>query len=146
MKKLIIVRHGSYDEMTHNLSTVGEQQARELAERLRTHIVGTSLIVSSLAPRTRQTANIIAAELAITECVESSDVGDVDDMGLPMRLVSNVRERCDTLILVTHKPIVDHLPTRFSREQGLKIEVPIFWVCPATGVVIDCEKAILTLV
>lgn len=107
MKKLILVRHGSYvtdcdSDNFLNLSDWGRHEIASLAERLEGRVdSGSLLILSSPAPRAVQSAEILAAAFGVQ--FETNEALSDDSSGA--RVCSFVRTRqaeADTIMLVSH--------------------------------------------
>lgn len=82
-ERLIIGRHGLWDIMTGGLSTDGQNQARQLAPQLGDYLgqlcdPDSTRIISSLAVRAFEFAEIIATELRLGDVINDIGLGRAD--------------------------------------------------------------------
>lgn len=151
MKKLILVRHGSYighSEKENPLSEGGEREIRWLSEKLKLLVENEKvLIFASSAVRTERSAKIISDELEILFQVEEFlwEEGKHGGFDETLKLIEFNRDKFDVIIIVAH---LDH--TRDFQEVFIKMEFGI-WLEPvevsrSEAVVIDCEKKTTKLI
>ena len=123
MKKLIIIRHGDYDDKTGLLNNNGARKIRTVAEVLGMYLEGNTRVLSSTAPRAVQSAGIICDELDLT--YEQHDVLWVDHahpenfQGV-FDLVQAASPHVDTIILVTHYDYGQYFPTYYGKRVWSK--------------------------
>lgn len=114
MRHLFVVRHGHYEG--ENLSPRGRRQIEDLAREMKA-AVGPSArrirILASTAPRTKQTARIVAdafgrASFDREECLRTSGGDDLSPVHLGEidRLVTPLRSRYDVVVLCSHYEVV----------------------------------------
>lgn len=145
MKTLILVRHGEFDD-DHKLTDDGKRQVQELCDRMRPHVHAPAVVLASPTDRTVQSANIITSALAAPPaqtCTALAYATTEEEQNEIMRLIAQKREQAETLILVTHKPVVDLLPRLYGRNV-LKINIPMGKTQYAHGIVIDCDAKTFT--
>ncbi len=149
MKKLIVVRHGQYDNTGH-LSDAGHEQIRVLASKLKKLIDENMSIVvlTSPASRARESADIISNVLGVK--TEESDVLLSEGILHPMNLSRALefvksKDKTDIIILVTHFDYVADFPKYFS-EKELGIELLSIEIGKGEAWVVDCLKRTLTLI
>lgn len=143
MKKLIVFRHGAYDEKTGRLDEDGREWLVRVAERVKPHLEGRVRILSSTAPRAVDSAEVLAAQLGL-EGVEQHLVLWSDNehrMNLPGvgTLVFQCSFDVEVLILVTHLEYAESFPTYFAEEM-LHSDIEPYQVSYGCARVIDCEE------
>lgn len=148
MERLILFRHGRYNGSLE-LSDEGRQQMEVLAEKIRPELSGgkRALILSSTAPRARQSAEVVGGilELAIElHEVLWSDNDHVEDFDATLALIQDRQEEADVLILVSHLEYVEDFPRFFGRKV---LDVPVQSMDPgyAEGCIIDCASKTVRL-
>ncbi|MFZ2484422.1 MAG: histidine phosphatase family protein [Minisyncoccia bacterium] len=130
MKKLVVVRHGYYvDDSKGNLSPDGRQQVDRLGAVLAPQLNGYSVaLLSSMAPRAKETSEILAGHLggiAFEEhlCLWSGGGdfhnGQEEDV---LRLVEERGQTHDVVVLSTHLEFIDYFPTVWGKEKGFEIK------------------------
>lgn len=121
--KLILVRHGDYDQDLQ-LSNFGRNQMSQLAERLRRDIDGVNTrLMSSPADRAIESAKVIgeALNLEVEEHeILWSDNTHPEDVEGVLQLISSHEDGTEVLILVTHFEYLLMLPFAY----GMKIFSP----------------------
>lgn len=128
MRKLFIVRHGSYVPVEDkHLSQEGRRQAVELAEKIAEHVDGMPVtVISSSALRASQTAEIISQKLGVgieltTDLLWSGNTGKVrgssKDFRELLKLLDEQFQDCQVVILVTHYEYAECFPQFFAREK-----------------------------
>lgn len=140
MDKLIIIRHGDYDGV--NLSDFGKRQMAELGNRLMPQINGDVLILSSTAPRARESAEILGKAFNVS--IEDheilwSDRSHYEDFPKVLELVRSKKEEVDVLILVTHLEYVYGFPGHFGQTELEISTFPYREIGKGTAWVIHCE-------
>ena len=122
MSRLAIVRHGKYGS-DYRLNDQGRAQIQTLAERLNQSFdyeQEIALVLSSIAPRAIDTAEIIAQILqAPVETHELlwSENSHPENLEEAYKLVQSSRNRADLLVLVTHYEYTEELPALFGRRD-----------------------------
>jgi phosphohistidine phosphatase SixA len=120
MKKLIIARHGSYDEK-RNLDGKGIHEMQKLAVAIVSEVAGMkAAILASAAPRALQSAAILSAHIEVP--YESTPVlwsceGHSYNPERAMHLIEEKENSADCLILVTHLEFVKFFPPDFGMER-----------------------------
>ncbi len=142
--KLILARHGE----ALDFSSTGKDKDRELSSRGREdiHKMGRFIYLSSLrvthiyySPyvRTRQTAEIFAKELGITDLTESCDElapGNVcEDMLYKIKNFSN----SETILIVSHNPGIAHFAAHLIQDDALTPQLPFQ---PGTTIAINVAR------
>lgn len=150
MNKLIIVRHGEYGP-DDRLNSRGRAHIEKLSNNLK-QLIGdeTVLILSSIAVRAVESAEIIAAALGVEfekfELLWSESMHPEDFPGA-YKLIQERKEGADVLIVVTHLEYANYFPSHFARmewgsEKYIDIEDDVE---KGEAVIIDCIKQTLTL-
>lgn len=108
-----LVRHGDYDRDTGELNNGGLEQSRQAGDILLSRVLGMeALILTSTAPQTRQTAEILARRLVALQVVSRRiELGGRYPMG-----IQDLDEFVDKaggafiagrkLVVVTHAPLI----------------------------------------
>ena len=144
MKKLIIARHGDYND--NSLNHYGRCQIAGLAENLKAHIgEGASiLLLHSPVTRARESAEILGVHFGVApeeQKVLVFDYLNIDFVKGTFELVRARQEDADILILMTH---LEHLKffTPYFVKQGLGVETKqdIWDLGKGCAWVVDCEK------
>ena len=120
MRHLFIVRHGNYDLITRRLNDKGEEQIRNLGNKINEILDGESAyIMTSTAPRALDSARLLKEyvnlngyeELPYLWSGNDAPEGKYDDK--PENITEMIIERSNKakgLILVSHLEIVEQLP------------------------------------
>ena len=123
MKKLIIIRHGTYD-YDGNLDEHGKEQMKVMAAMLAQHINGDrALMLHSTKARAVQSAEALNTQLKLEKEAHATLVsgGDWLDEKAALDFVRKHKDRADVLILVTHMEYGERLPSYFgTQELGLQ--------------------------
>ena len=113
MKTLILQRHAkaekdSDEDRLRPLSPIGISDAAAQGETIRQLEIFPELILHSSAQRARQTAEIMAAKLELSEgyTVEDAALYECDSSEF-IAIVRNLPEDCDTVLIVGHNPAVE---------------------------------------
>ncbi len=122
---MVIGRHGSYNYTTKRLSPDGQEQARGIASQLGNYLgqlcaPDTTLIISSLAPRAIEFAEIIAGELRLGSVTNDSALGDADGKtGGTNYMINLLRDYLDrrALVLITHQESSWFLSTALFKDR-----------------------------
>ena len=143
MKKLIIVRHGSYSTSTGKLIESGHSQMKRLAEVLRPMVKNytTTIILSSSAPRAVESAKMLGGSLGVIveEYMELwSDENREPDYDKATAIIKT-RNAIDIVIIMTHHEYVHYLPSDFARQE-LKVDLSSCAVNNGEGWVLDLKK------
>ncbi len=123
MKKIVVIRHGQYDVVSGNLTKQGEGQIENLARSLRQKLLGKTFILTSPAPRTRQTANLLG-ELLHAEIQEQPILwsgGDAPpqtcfDPPAVLEFIVSLQQQVENVMVVTHWEYVETLPRLLSKK------------------------------
>lgn len=127
MNKLILIRHGDYDNRTGLLTNNGQRKMRMTAEVLRSHLAGNTKLLSSTAPRAVESAGIICDKLNLT--YEQHEVLWVDQAhpeNFPgvLELVRAHIYEVDILVIITHYDYAQYFPTYFCMKV-LNVDLPV---------------------
>lgn len=151
MKKLVVVRHGDYEDEDNDdekLSSLGEKQIAQLAEKLESHLNGFSVVIlSSTALRARQSAEILVDKFgAAFEGLDllwsgegGKSFGTFMDFKKLLKMIEERKEQAEVYVLVTHYEYIEDFPMFFGKQRlgaTLKSEV----IPKGTAWLIDCEK------
>lgn len=117
MKKLIIVRHGAFDQsnlriadIDHPLNRKGQHQVLEMTRQFLTHPFKPDLLVASPAKRTIETAGIYAKALGISsESIQVEEEIFEAERADILRVVHALDDTLETVILFGHHPGVTKL-------------------------------------
>lgn len=118
MNTLILIRHGFYDDDSGNLNEYGKEQMENLAPKVQPFINGTVKLLSSIAPRSIQSANIIAKILEIEvqrERILWSDNQHRCNFDKLYEIINSIKE--DTVILMTHLEYTEGFPFFFLKKR-----------------------------
>lgn len=139
LKTLAIIRHGDYSG--EDLNSYGRQQMRIIAEAIKGLTSGPFVILTSAAPRAKQSAEVIAQILG-------TEVGYVSgafwsDNGHPQRNSKFLQELEENIgdaehaILVSHLEYVEEMPTEISRNEGFNSPAQYRERPKGSGVLLD---------
>jgi phosphohistidine phosphatase SixA len=149
MKKLILVRHGQYDNSSH-LTENGREQIKMLATKLKIYIDNDMSISVLASPtyRTQESADIISKifniKFEIKNELLSEGFAHAMNLSRAYNLIKS-KDGVDIVILVTHFDYVADLPKYFSeKEWGIKL--PSVEIGKGEAWVVDCLQRTLTLV
>jgi len=148
MKKLILVRHGEYEENEEmNLSQEGRKQIESLAEKLSAVTNGNPpLILVSPTTRTIESAEIISKKLdAIVEKYKALYIGNRTGFS---KFLEILHERLDNeiIIAVTHLEFCEGFPKYFGREYLEGIEFESERVEVGEACVVDIETKTIKII
>ena len=124
--KIIISRHGDAEPFSHtgrdadrSLSSQGIGEIKKMAMFVKRGSLNVQHIYHSPYLRTKQTAEIYANELGLSELIETCDelAPGNECMDLIHRLKSY--SNSDTFLLVSHNPGVSHFAARLIQDDGL---------------------------
>lgn len=146
MKKLVLVRHGSYGGDDH-LSSDGRRQIEVLAEKLKTFVNGDSVVIlTSIADRARESAEILSSFFGVEyeqhEILWSGN-GHLEDFDGTLNLIRSNSSKGDILILVTHYEYVEYFPSYFA-EKELDTKLRSRLIGKGEAWVVDCKEKTLT--
>ena len=124
--KIIISRHGDAEpfsptgmDMDRSLSDLGKQEIRKMANFIKKGSLHVQHIYHSPYLRTKQTAEIYADELGLSEVIETCDElapgKECMDVIQKLKHYSN----SDTFLLVSHNPGVSHFAARLIQDDAL---------------------------
>lgn len=126
LKKVIIVRHGSYDSQTEHLNAEGVQEIEAILPSIRKHLgeEKSILFLSSDQPRAIESLKIIAhgysSETHTDEYYFNEDLADPNHMTPLLRLEDwAARHQTSTVILVTHAEFATLLPYLVIEKYNL---------------------------
>ncbi|MPN47418.1 hypothetical protein SDC9_195020 [bioreactor metagenome] len=113
MKTLILQRHAKAEkdgdeDLLRTLTPIGISDAAAQGETIRQLEIFPELILHSPAQRARQTAEIMAAKLELSEgyTVEDAALYECDSCEL-IALLRNLPEDCDTVLVIAHNPAAE---------------------------------------
>ncbi len=119
MKKLIVIRHGDYND-AHRLSELGKKQMTQIGEKIMTRLNGHSmLMLSSTAPRAIDSANAVGKVLQINHeeheilWDDNSHWGSLADS---IKLIDSKKGLADVVVVVTHLEFTEEIPDHFANE------------------------------
>lgn len=150
IKRLFLIRHGSYNS-EGNLDDGGRKDIEELSRKI-SQLVNNEdsvLILSSPAPRAKESAEIIAGVLQSS--VETNNalftkyesINDTEFQNV-LNLIQSVKDRVSLLILVTHGPIVDRLSTYTQAYDWQLTRWRSVSAYKGEGILIDYEDKFIT--
>ncbi len=120
MKKLIIMRHGDYNNYDYRLSKYGKKQMVQTAKII--HSVSNEysiFILTSTAPRAIDSAKAINEVLQVGY-EEHDELWDDDshqgDWKKSINIIDSKKDSFDMVIVVTHLEFTEILPYYFARE------------------------------
>lgn len=142
--KLILARHGEAEEFSATGRDIDRHLTKKGAEDI--HKMGRFIYLSSLkvthiyhSPyvRTRETAEIFAEELGISEVLESCDElapGNVcEDMLYRIKNFSN----SEAILIVSHNPGIAHFAAYLIQDDSLTPHIPFH---PGTTIAINVAR------
>jgi len=118
MKKLVLLRHGSYSG--DHLNDLGRQQIKNLALQLKKLINGDNLsIITSPAIRAVESAQILSSFFGVKYEVNKVFLsGGQYHEDLPKALeIIRTKEKVAVLIIVTHYEYLEKFPHYFGKEE-----------------------------
>ncbi|MDA3840663.1 MAG: phosphoglycerate mutase family protein [Patescibacteria group bacterium] len=122
MKKLIIVRHGHYDDNLR-LSNHGKTQMNELAKKVQANLNGASaLILSSSAPRASDSATAMNEVLKVDLMEHEEFWDDISHRGSKEKSCETIEannHEADAVIVVTHLELTRSIPEYFLKKCGI---------------------------
>ncbi|MCB1178253.1 MAG: phosphohistidine phosphatase SixA [Leptospiraceae bacterium] len=142
--KIILARHGEaeynsptgYDKDRH-LTDTGVLDIRKMASFIKVSSLKVQHILHSPYTRTRETAEIYAEELGISEVLESCDElapeNDCSDLLCKLKPFSN----SETFLLVSHNPGISHFAAQLIQEDSLFQNLPF---SPGTTLAINIAR------
>ncbi len=127
MKKLYILRHAQKDESVQvdydydiELSQKGREDSIIIGQKLKERNVKPDLIVASPSIRTRQTAQIVAKQIAYRKNIMYNEVIYEAFLNEIIESITYTFDTIDTLMIVGHNPSLTALAAIFG---GLKEEL-----------------------
>ncbi|MCM2339390.1 MAG: histidine phosphatase family protein [Burkholderiales bacterium] len=124
MKKLVLIRHGDYVDIS--LTNEGREQLKELGEKLKNKFSQFSFIILySPTERTKESKEILERYLNCdTEEVEAlrSSGGELNSKQVEeiLKMIENKSDR-DIVILVTHFEFTTDFPNIYGETKGFDI-------------------------
>ncbi len=124
--KIIISRHGDAEPFSisgrdsdRSLSIQGIGEIKRMAQFIKRGTLNVQHIYHSPYLRTRQTAEIYANELGLSEVVETCD--ELAPGNECMDLIHRLKNysNSDTFLLVSHNPGVSHFAARLIQDEAL---------------------------
>ncbi len=142
--KIILARHGEAENFSpsgydkdRRLTENGIQDIRKMASFIRLSSLRVQHIYHSPYVRTRETAEIYAEELGITEVIESCDElapeNECSDLLCRLKPYSN----SETFLLVSHNPGIGHFAAQLIQEDSLFTNLPFL---PGTTLAINIAR------
>lgn len=142
MKKLIVVRHGSYGD-NWCLNEHGQMEINKLAQFLKSHMHEESvLILTSNMVRASQSAKILGDILNAPtkeDRILFSDSWHPENISAVLELVNSLQQETDILILVTHFEHVVKFPPFFAKQK-FGIDFRCNGIEKGEALVFDCEQ------
>lgn len=128
MKRITLVRHGhaethdaSIGDFDRVLTGRGHAEAVDAGKRIDEQGSAPDLIVSSPAPRARQTANAIARELGLAEaCIRCDESLYLALPGTLLAAVARTAPDIDHLVLVGHNPGISEFARLLAQNSDLE--------------------------
>ena len=125
MNNLLVVRHGSYIRETGKLSDYGKQQVEELSQVICNIGVGKDCYFAcSKADRATESASILISKLnnghSLNIWDELFDIGNYLSLSGAEKIherVGGVRDKADTLVLVSHFSVATGYSSYFMQEE-----------------------------
>lgn len=141
MKKLIVIRHGEYDEATGHLSEKGRVDVQRLVEKL-SPVIGDSTVRIFTSPATRavETAEIFAdmrGGLVEQHPILCPEKGKDPDYAQLLTWMETRQAFAEVIILVTHGVVGEFAGHYANRRLGLKVREEM--VDHDMAYVVDCE-------
>lgn len=114
---VVVVRHGEQDFGSGSLTPQGEAQVRALAGRLKAALPeGSVFLAYSAVPRTRETADILAAALSPTKSMALPWLQDGELAGRRARALAEDNPAFAVALLVTHLPVANEILGAFAKD------------------------------
>lgn len=123
-KQLLIIRHAKAEEADFKksdfkraLSTRGEKNAQEMAQRLQVKKIKPQILLSSPALRAISTANYFATGLGIptSEIIQDPEIYDALSNTL-LDCINKIDDEADFVALFGHNPALTHLVNTFCNS------------------------------
>lgn len=138
MRHIYVIRHGSYDRRTGNLTEQGITQANKLAQIIQAE---NPQITSSPAKRAQQTAELLAQKLKCHidthEALGEQNMPVEDRVEAISQIVKNAKPE---LMLITHAGIVADYGTHLLKELGARKTQTLETVMPGEGLHYDIPR------
>lgn len=140
LKTLIIVRHGDYSG--EDLNSYGKAQMKKIAEMIKEHTGEVPFVIlTSSAPRAKQSAEVISSVLGIkvkyeSEAFWSDNRHSQNDDRFLQELRNNV-DGAEHAILVSHLEYVKEMPGTITRNEGFVSPARYYERQKGAGVLID---------
>lgn len=123
MKRIIVVRHGSYDERSDRLNSHGREQINSLAQIVKEMTdLGSIMILSSTITRAAETAEIIADALSV-DLQKLSELSDVSHFSESVKAVCDSATAAETIIAVTHNGQAIFLSVSLLAKSGITMDI-----------------------
>ncbi len=125
-RKIIIIRHGKYDEDTDRMDSRGQRQMERLVPKIKEYMAGEEnvLFLSSSAPRAEDCAKIISAALDISyEATEYlwSDNRHYQDNGRAIDFIkqkAGEKDGATAVIIITHLEYAHNFGKFIMEDSG----------------------------
>lgn len=125
-RKIIIIRHGSYDYETNEINSKGIDEMLGLVDRLKHHLVGEDnvLFLSSSAPRAVGSAEVLFKKIGIpykTTISLWSDTLHCQDNKIALSFIDSkaLEMNSDVIIILTHLEYARDLPLIILKNSGM---------------------------
>ena len=146
--KLIIVRHGDYDEYSL-LNDKGIGQMEGLATKFKKMVLNKSaLFLTSSALRASESAKVLAKSLSL-QFIEYkelwSDKNHFPKAKTVLEIIESHQDKVDILIIVTHLEYAEILPVYFGKKVLCK-DWRVNEIKKGQAIEIDCQKKTLSYV
>lgn len=142
MQNLAIIRHGDYGS-DDRIDQDGKRQMLRLSEKLEPVIHGgTTVILSSTAPRALDSAAVLAEALGGIPVEQHpllwSDNRHREDVPAALKLLASAGDQANSILVVTHLEYTEELPARFSQERQWPIPLRYSEIRKGCAVLLDC--------
>jgi phosphohistidine phosphatase len=123
MKTLLLLRHAksreketSVPDKMRPLSDRGKYDSYKMAKFLKNNKLIPSLIISSSAKRAKDTSNLLAESIGYDKNIHLSELLYGTDANHYIRVISEIADNIDILLLVGHNPILENLIELITNE------------------------------
>ena len=133
MKRLTILRHGKAqesaspdDDFTRALHPKGAKELKRLKRPLKRARPAIDLIIASSAARTRDSAEVVAAEIGYDGRILLDDELYEATPSTVLHILSNIPEDAEHLLLVGHNPAAEGLVSGLcaGSSQRMNVDMP----------------------
>jgi len=136
MKYLLVMRHGNYNRSSGNLTDFGKEQIKRIAEEMKTiigEIYNGHYLLSSSAPRSKQSAKIIANFFGLEEFDREKEIYEpvriysskLDYLKSIDNMIAPHIEENDIVTIVSHYYVVNNYPRHIVKTLFQKYDSDI---------------------